>query len=241
MATSVWIKRTDGKPLGFRHIGVYTTKTDCSGPYEWPEWPTTQLQIRERTNLQTYPFTYAYKATVRDCSMAHTAKQANGDPLPSGFSYDHYSGEFTFRIEPDATEKFWYLQVTGYLNDGYSNYREEDSPVLVVEVFKPPPINFGPTTSPITMFFPRELQTDVDLIKYFTTDKDWATLSVTTTFTDEPDYVTPDGNGFIVSELASGSVHLFEATIHDSVYGLTSEPLIIYLRLFNIVEQVDYD
>lgn len=54
-ATLVVIKRTDGEPLGFRHVGVYTTQNDCSGALTWPDWPKTQVHIRDTINVQIYP------------------------------------------------------------------------------------------------------------------------------------------------------------------------------------------
>lgn len=66
-------------------------------------------------------------------------------------------------IYPDATPTVYHLQVTAYVNDGFTSYRVVDSPVLDIEVLEVPPVAFGPKTTPITMWFPKGQLTEVSL------------------------------------------------------------------------------
>lgn len=69
--------------------------------------------------------------------------------------------------------------MTGIHNDGYTAYREELSPVITIESLAVAPVEFGPKTSPIEMFFPTKISTTVPLQQYFTTSLDWNDMIVT--------------------------------------------------------------
>lgn len=111
-AKKIIITRSDGKPLGFNHVGVISTRNDCSGPYKWPNWPVSQVHIRDTINIQTYPYHQSYTAKIDDeleCALAFTAALAGGDPLPSEIRFDPYKGKFEVTILPNSEPKLYHI------------------------------------------------------------------------------------------------------------------------------------
>ncbi len=90
------VYRNDGEILSFRWIAVFSTASNCSGPFDWSG---SRLDWR-------IPLTDANKvikglifSKIDDCAVFHVMLVlADGSALPAFMTYDVYSKELTINI-----------------------------------------------------------------------------------------------------------------------------------------------
>jgi hypothetical protein len=83
--TSFRIERSDGLPLGFFWVGIFSTLSECSGTFDWSgSWQTWPVLL----NVPLTTTTFDVRATLGSYVLTHSLKMIDFSSMPSYVTYD---------------------------------------------------------------------------------------------------------------------------------------------------------
>ena len=115
MGQSLGIYRSDGVYFSFRWIAVFTTASNCSGPFDWSS-SRTDWRIAITSSAQV--ITGLLAAKIDDCAVFQgQLVLADGSALPSFITYDIYTKTATVNVGASQAPVTITVKACAYLND----------------------------------------------------------------------------------------------------------------------------
>ena len=115
MGQSLGIYRNDGVYLSFRWIAVFTTASNCSGPFDWSS-SRTDWRIPITSSAQV--ITGIIAAKIDDCAVFQgQLVLADGSALPSHITYDIYTKIATVNVSAPQAPVTITVNACANLND----------------------------------------------------------------------------------------------------------------------------
>ncbi len=115
MGQSLGIYRNDGARLSFRWIAVFSTASNCSGPFDWSS-SRTDWRIPITSSAQIISGLLAAK--IDDCAVFQgQLVLADGSALPSFITYDIYTKTATVNVGASQAPVTITVKACAYLND----------------------------------------------------------------------------------------------------------------------------
>ena len=145
MGKSLGIYRNDGGNLAFRWIAVFTTASDCSGPFDWSS---SRSNWRIPITSSAQVITGLLQAKIDDCAVFHgNLTQHNGAALPSFITYDIYTKTVTVNVgaSPAQAPVTITVKVCANLNDKVTTAKSECKDTTI-EIFFASSLACSPTS-----------------------------------------------------------------------------------------------